>query len=67
MAGGDHADSRHTAEEGHPNAPPVVAEVTGVDLSAEDGQDEGQDGQQVDLAPELGDRSQTGVSPKPDM
>lgn len=60
VTGWDHADSRHTAEEAHPNVPPVVAEVTGVDLSAEDGQDERQDGQQVDLAPELVDRSETG-------
>lgn len=58
MAGWDHADSRHTAEEAHPDVAPVVAEVTGVDLSAEDGQDERQHRQQVDLAPELGDRSQ---------
>lgn len=59
MTGWDHADSRHAAEEAHPNEPPLVAEVTGVDLSAEDGQDERQDRQQVDLAPELGDRSET--------
>lgn len=60
MAGWDHADSRHTAEEAHPNVPPVVAEVMGVDLSAEDGQDERQHRQQVDLAPELGDKSGSG-------
>lgn len=61
VTGWDHADSRHAAEEAHPDEAPVVAEVTGVDLGAEDSQDERQHRQQVDLAPELGDRSQTGV------
>lgn len=50
-----HADARHAAEDGDPYPPPVVVEVIGVDLGAEDGQDERQDGQQVDLAPELQD------------
>lgn len=69
VTGWDHADSRHAAEEAHPNAPPVVAEVTGVDLSAEDGQNERQHRHQVDLAPELGDRSKTGFRfrRKPDV
>lgn len=53
MARRDHADAGHAAEDGHPDPSPVVAEVTGVDLGAEDGQDQGQHGQQVDLTPEL--------------
>lgn len=57
MTGRNHADPGHAAEEAHPNAPPVVAEVTGVDLSAEHGQDEGQDRQQVHLAPGLEQRA----------
>lgn len=48
-----HADARHAAEDGDAYPPPVVVEVIGVDLGAEDGQDERQDGQQVDLAPQL--------------
>lgn len=53
VTGGDHADAGHAAEDAHPDPPPVVAEVTGVDLSAEDSQDEGQDCQQIDLPPKL--------------
>ena len=53
---GDHADAGHTAEDRHPYPFPVVAEVTRVDLSAEDRQDQGQDCQQVDLSPKLQDR-----------
>lgn len=53
VAGRDHADAGHAAEDGHPYDLPVVAEVIRVDLSAEDGQDQGQDCQQVDLSPKL--------------
>lgn len=49
----DHTDAGHTEEDGHPYASPVVAEVIWVDLSAEDGQDQGEDGQEVDLSPKL--------------
>lgn len=55
----DHADSSHTAEDRHPYPPPVVAEVTRVHLSTEDGQDQGQDCQQVDLSPKLQDGEKT--------
>lgn len=55
----DDTDARHAAEDGHPYPPPVVVEVIGVDLSAEDGQDQRQDGQQVDLTPELQDSFST--------
>lgn len=65
VAGRDHADPGHAAEEAHPNAAPVVAKVTGVDLSAEHGQDEGQDGQQVDLAPGLRGRGERRVKNGP--
>lgn len=51
-----HADARHAAEDADAYPPPVVVEVIGVDLGAEDCQDERQDGQQVDLAPQLQDR-----------
>lgn len=55
----DDTDARHATEDGHPYLPPVVVEVIGVDLSAEDGQDQRQDGQQVDLTPELRDSFST--------
>lgn len=55
----DDTDARHAAEDGHPYPPPVVVEVIGVDLSAEYGQDQRQDGQQVDLTPELQDSFST--------
>lgn len=55
----DDTDARHAAEDGHPYLSPVVVEVIGVDLSAEDGQDQRQDGQQVDLTPELQDSFST--------
>lgn len=51
----NHTDSSHTAEDRHPYPSPVVAEVTRVDLSTEDGQDQGQHCQQVDLSPKLQD------------
>lgn len=51
----DHTDASHTAEDRHPYPSPVVAEVMRVDLSTEDGQDERQDCQQVDLSPKLQD------------
>lgn len=47
----NHADAGHAAEDRRPNPPPLVAEVMRVDLSAEDGQDQGQHRQQVDLSP----------------
>lgn len=47
----DHTDARHTAEDGHPQPSPVVAEVTRVDLSAEHCQDQRQHSQQVHLPP----------------
>lgn len=37
----NYTDASHTAEDCHPYSSPVVAEVTGVDLGAEDGQDQG--------------------------
>lgn len=39
-----HADACHAAEDGDSYPPPVVVEVIGVNLGAEDGQDERQDG-----------------------
>lgn len=53
VAGRNRANSCHAAEDRHPYPPPVIAEVTRVDLSAEDGQDQGQHGQQVHLPPKL--------------
>lgn len=51
----NHTDASHTAEDRHPYPAPVIAEVTRVYLSAEDGQDQGQDCQQVGLSPKLQD------------
>lgn len=47
----NHTYASHTAEDGHAYPSPVVTEVTRVDLSAEDGQDQGEHCQQVDLPP----------------
>ncbi len=51
----DHTDASHAKEDRHPYPPPVVAEVKRVDLSTEDGQDQGQDCEQVELSPKLQD------------
>lgn len=51
----NHTDAGHTAEDRHPYPSPVIAEVTRVHLSTEDGQDQGQHCQQVDLSPKLQD------------
>lgn len=51
VAGGNHADPSHAAKDGHSYPPPVVAEVTGMDLGTEDRQDQGEHGQQVHLTP----------------
>lgn len=40
VAGRNHTDARHTAEDRRPYPSPVVAKVTRVDLSTEDGQDQ---------------------------
>lgn len=47
----NHTNARHTAKDCHTYPPPVVTKVTRMDLSTEDGQDQGQDRQQVDLSP----------------
>lgn len=52
VAGWDHADARHTAEDGHADLLPVVTEIVRVDLSAEHGQDQRQHRHQVNLPPE---------------
>lgn len=52
----NHTDASHTAEDPHPYPAPVIAEITRVDLSTEDGQDQGQHCQQVDLPPKLQDK-----------
>lgn len=51
VAGRNRANTCHATEDRHPYPTPVIAEVTRVDLSAEDGQDQGQHCQQVDLPP----------------
>lgn len=56
VAGRNHTDARHTAEDCYPYPSPVVAKVTRVDLSTEDGQDQRQHCEQVDLSPELQER-----------
>lgn len=53
VAGRNRANTCHATEDWHPYPTPVIAEVTRVDLSAEDGQDQGQHCQQVDLPPKL--------------
>lgn len=58
MDGGDEAVSGHGAEDKGAQLLPLLAEVVWVDLSEEDGQDHGQDRQQVHLPPVL----QTGRS-----
>lgn len=52
----NHTDASHTAEDYHTYPSPVIAEVTRVDLSAEDGQDQGEHCQQVKLSPKLQER-----------
>lgn len=53
MDGGDEAVSGHGAEDEGAQLLPLLAEVMWVDLSEEDGQDHGQDRQQVHLPPVL--------------
>lgn len=51
--GGDEAVSRHQAEDERAQLLPLLAEVMRVDLSKEDGQDHGQNRDQVHLPPVL--------------
>lgn len=62
---GNDADARHAAEDRRANPSPLVAEVMRVHLSAEDGQDERQHGQQVDLSPELQTQERDGLRRSP--
>lgn len=52
MAGWDHTNTGHTAEDGHADLFPVVAEIMRVHLSTEHSQDQRQHSHQVHLPPE---------------